>query len=174
MRKEHISLTIFKENAFVYCWVCAKGTVVFLLLLVFPLSQFLQTVSFCFIRCNKGLQRIQLKKQSFISYIKIYIWLHHKQTITVLFHIFFMFKIFLHKTTVKSTKEACWVLRMSKWEGEWQFFFFLSFFENLFYKKCAGYHGGTAVVRTQRLPMRITTYSNPTANKTLQNCTRGQ
>lgn len=64
-----ISLTVFIENAFSGCWCCsgcAKGTVSrFLLLLLFPLSQFLRTVSFCFIGCNKGLQRIQLKKLYF-------------------------------------------------------------------------------------------------------------
>lgn len=66
VKRVNVSLTIFIKNAFMYCSGCAKGTVSgFLLLQLFPLSQFLRTISFCFYHCNKGLQTIQ-------SFYKLY------------------------------------------------------------------------------------------------------
>lgn len=134
------------EHTVVYCFSSSVSVFANIILLL--------------VTATKGSKLCQVKKQSFpISDIKIYIWLHHKQTINSFcstsffsFTFFLCLFIFLHKTTVKSTKEACWVLRMSKWEGEC--FFFFSFFVKtfFFYKKCAGYHGGTAVVRTQKTP----------------------
>lgn len=153
-------------NAAFYCFGC------------FLCLSFCAQYHFVLFTATKDLIELKKKQSFLISYIKIYIWLHHKQTINSFCSTsFFSFRFIYFFTQNNSQEYQRSMLGFTyvKVGRRVKFFhFFLFFFENrLFYKKCAGYHGGTAVVRTQRLPMRITTYSNLTANKTLQICTRG-
>lgn len=102
---------------------------------------------FDFCHCNKGLQLISAEKKKhekkvfFISYIKIHIRLHHKQTINsfVPHRIFFLFSFpffvsFFPYTKQQSrlTKHAGFYVCQSGKESD-SFFFFFLFLKNLYF-----------------------------------------
>lgn len=124
---------------------------------------------FEFVTATKGSNLFQLKKawKKVISYSKIYIRLHHKQTnnsfvphlIFFSFYFSFFCKFFPYtKQQSRVTKHAGFYVCQSG--KEWSFFplflflktFVFILFYFILYKKWAGYHGRTAVVRTQKTP----------------------